>query len=73
MNAPKTITCGLLFTVALLAPGSVAHHRPAALMPARCGQAAALDPAVMSQIARAQAAVALSRSAGTASLLPFGF
>jgi hypothetical protein len=41
--------------------------------PVHSNETAALDPAMMSQVARAEAAVALSQAAGTASLLPFGF
>jgi hypothetical protein len=74
MNTPKTILLGLLFAGAVLALGFVAsNHRADVPMPVRCDQTAAIDPAVMSQIARAQAAVALSQASGAASLLPFGF
>ncbi len=73
MNTPKTIILGLLFTGAVLALGFVASNRHAAVpAPVRCDQTAVIDPAVMSQVARARAAVALSQAAGAASLLPFG-
>jgi hypothetical protein len=73
MNTPKTIFLGLLFAGAFLTLGFVANHRRAVVPPpVRCDQTAAIDPAVMSQIARAQAAVALSQAPGAASLLPFG-
>ena len=74
MNTPKTIILGLLFAGAFLALGFIASNRRAVVpTPVRCDQTAAIDPAVMSQIARAQAAVALSQASGAASLLPFGF
>jgi hypothetical protein len=73
MNTPKTILLGLLFAGASLAFGFAARNpRAVGPAPVRCNEAAVLDPAVMSQVARAQAAVALSQAAGTASLLPFG-
>jgi len=73
MNTPKTILLGLLFAGASLALGFTdSNHRAVVPAPVRCNETAALDPAVMSQVARAQAAVALSQTAGTASLLPFG-
>ena len=73
MNTPKTILLGLLFAGAFLALGFVASNRRVIVpAPVRCDQTAAIDPAVISQIARAQAVVALSQAAGTASLLPFG-
>jgi hypothetical protein len=73
MKTPKTILLGLLFAGAFLALGFVASN-PRAVMPTpvRCNETAAIDPAVMSQVARAQAAVALSQAAGAASLLPLG-
>ncbi len=74
MNTAKTIVRSLLFAAAFLALGLVASTRRAVVSPpARCGQSAAVDPAVLSQIARAQAAVALSQASGAASRLPFGF
>jgi hypothetical protein len=74
MSTPKTIILGLLFASAVLALGFVTSTRRAVVpTPVRCGQTAAIDPAVMSQIARAQAAVALTQASGAASLLPFGF
>jgi hypothetical protein len=74
MTIPKTILLGLLFAGAVLALGFVASNRRAVVPPpVRSDQTAAIDPAVMSQIARAQAAVALSQASGAASLLPFGF
>ena len=74
MNTPKTIILGLLFAGASLAFGFVASNPRAVVpTPVRCNETAAIDPAVMSQVARAQAAVALSQASGAASLLPFGF
>jgi hypothetical protein len=74
MNTPKTILLGLLLAGAFLAFGFLTSNRRAVVAtPVRCDQTAAIDPAVMSQIARAQAAVALSQASGAASLLPFGF
>jgi hypothetical protein len=73
MNTPKTIILGLLFAGASLVFGFVASNPRAVVpTPVRCNETAAIDPAVMSQVARAQAAVALSQAAGAASLLPFG-
>jgi hypothetical protein len=73
MKTPKTIILGLVFAGAVLALGFVASNRRAVVpAPVRSDQTVAIDPAVMSQIARAQAAVALSQASGTASLLPFG-
>jgi hypothetical protein len=74
MNTPKTILLGLLFAGAFLAFGFAAsNHRAVVPTPVHSNETAALDPAMMSQVARAEAAVALSQAAGTASLLPFGF
>ena len=74
MKTLKTILLGLLFTGAVLALGFVASNRHAAVpAPVRCDQTAVIDPAVMSQVARARAAVALSQVSSTASQLPFGF
>jgi hypothetical protein len=74
MTTPKTIILGLLFASAVLALGFGTSNRRAVVpTPVRCDQIAAIDPAVMSQIARAQAAVALSQASGAASLPPFGF
>jgi hypothetical protein len=73
MNIPKTILLGLLFAGAFLAFGFVAGNRHGVIpAPVRFDQTAAFDPAVMSQVARAQAAVALSQAAGAANLLPLG-
>ena len=73
MKTPKTILLGLLFAGAFLALGFVASNRHAAVpTPVRCDQTAVIDPAVLSQIARAQAVVTLSQASGAASLLPFG-
>ena len=74
MNTPKTLVVGLLFAGAFLAPGFAASHRRAVLeKPIRCDQTAPIDPAVMSQVARAEAFVALSQSSGAGDRLPFGF
>jgi len=74
MNTPKTIILGLLFAGAFLTLGFVANNRRAVVpTPVRCDQTAVIDPAVLSQIARTQAAVALSQASGAASLLPLGF
>ena len=73
MNTSKTILLGLLLAGAFLAFGFVAGNRGAVgPTPVRSDQCAAIDPAVMSQMARAQAAVAMSQASGAASLLPFG-
>ena len=73
MNTPKKVIISLLFAGAFLALGFVASNRHAVIPPpVRCNETAAIDPAVMSQVARAQAAVALSQTAGATSLLPFG-
>ncbi len=73
MKTPKAILLGLLFAGAFLALGFIASNRRAAVpTPVRCDQTAVIDPAVLSQIARAQAAVTLSQASGAASLLPFG-
>lgn len=73
VNTPKTILLGLLFAAAFLALGFLASsHRPVVPPPVRSDQIIATDPALMSQIARAQAAVALSQTAGAVSRLPFG-
>jgi hypothetical protein len=73
MNTPKKVIISLLFAGAFLALGFVASNRRVIVpAPVRCDQTAAIDPAVISQIARAQAVVALSQSSGAASLLPFG-
>ena len=74
MNTPKTIILGLLLAGAFFTLGFVARNRRAEVLPpVRCDQTAVIDPAVLSQIARTQAAVALSQASGAASLLPFGF
>ena len=73
MHTPRTILRGLLIAGAWLAFGVVASNRAVVPAPIRRDQPAAIDPAIMSQIARAQAAVALSQSSGAASRLPFGF
>ena len=59
MNTPKTILLGLLFAGASLAFAFAASN-PRAVVPApvRGDETAVLDPAVMSQVARAQAAAA---------------
>ena len=73
MNTPKKVIISLLFAGAFLALGFVASNPRAVVpTPVRYNETAAIDPAVMSQVARAQAAVALSQAAGAASLLPFG-
>jgi hypothetical protein len=73
MNTPKKVIISLLFAGAFLALGFVASNRYAVIpTPVRCNETAAIDPAVMSQVARAQATVALSQTAGAASLLPLG-
>ena len=73
MNTSKTILLGLLLAGPFLALGfAEGHRRAVGPTPVRCNQCAAIDPAVMSQIARAQAAVAMSQASGAASLLPFG-
>jgi hypothetical protein len=71
-NTTKNIIVGLLFAGAFLALGfAVSNRRAIAAVPARYDQTATLDPAVMSQIARAQASVALSQGSGAQGLLPF--
>ena len=73
VNTPKTILLGLVLAGAFLAPGLVAgHRRPVAPPPVRSDPILVTDPALMSQLARAQAAAALAQSAGAGSRLPFG-
>jgi hypothetical protein len=74
MKTSKTILLGFLLAGAFLALGFVASNRPAVVpAPARCDQSASIEPAVMSQIARARAFAVLSEAPGSANLLPFGF
>jgi hypothetical protein len=73
MNTPKTILVALLLVSALPAFGWVASHRRAAAAVVSRDPAARVDPALLSRLARAQAAVALAQSSGAASRLPPGF
>lgn len=74
MNTPKTILLILLWSGAFLTLGFAASNRRAvAHAMIRRDPTAAIDPALMSRLARTQAAVALSQTAGAAARLPFGF
>lgn len=73
MNTPKPVLVALLFAGVFVVLGYGASHRRAAAAMASRAPTAVVDPALMSQLARAQAAVALSQSSGAASRLPPGF
>ena len=72
MNTQKILLIGLLLAGTFLAFGCAdSKRRKDVVAPAGCEPTVTLDPAVMSQLARAQASVALSQGGGAPDLLPF--
>jgi len=70
----KTIALGLLFAAAFLTLGFITGNRPESVpAPGRRVHADPADPAVLSQVARAQAAAILSPAPDAARLLLSGF